>query len=56
LTTGFVTQAGRELFTEIKNRFVGQEKAEKAIAKLEAEPDNSLDAARTLEVLLEGVS
>jgi hypothetical protein len=50
---GFMSQAGKELLTTIKERFVGQPKAEQAISKLEAAPENSPDAVRILEVLLE---
>lgn len=53
LASGVVTQMGKEIVTTIKEKFVGQPEAEQAIAQLEAEPDNSPDAARTLEVLLE---
>jgi hypothetical protein len=53
LASGVVTQVGKEIVTTIKEKFVGQPEAEQAIAQLEAEPDNSPDAARTLEVLLE---
>lgn len=50
---GVVSQAGKELVTTIKERFVGQPKAEGAIAKLAAAPDSSPDAVKILEVLLE---
>jgi hypothetical protein len=53
LAGGFVSQAGKELLTTIKERFVGQPKAEQAIAKLEAAPENSPEAVKILEVLLE---
>jgi hypothetical protein len=53
LTSGFVTQAGRELFTAINKRLEGQPKAEKAISQLQAAPENSPNAVRTLEALLE---
>jgi hypothetical protein len=53
LASGAVTQVGKEIVTAIKDRFVGQPKAEQAIAQLEAAPETSLEAARTVEVLLE---
>ena len=53
LDGGVVSQAGKELLTTIKERFVGQPKAEGAIAKLEAAPINSPEAVKILEVLLE---
>ncbi len=56
LADGFGSQAGKELFTEIKDRFVGKKKAEEAIAQLEAAPNNALEnlpeAVKTLEILL----
>jgi hypothetical protein len=53
LASGAVTQVGKELVTVIKEKFIGQPKAEQAISQLEAAPDNSPEAARTLEILLE---
>jgi hypothetical protein len=53
LAGGVVSQAGKELVTTIKERFVGQPKAESAIAKLETAPTNSPEAVKILEVLLE---
>jgi hypothetical protein len=53
LASGAVTQVGKEIVTAIKDRFVGQPKAEQAIAQLEAAPETSPEAARTVEVLLE---
>jgi hypothetical protein len=53
LANGVVTQVGKEIVTTIKDKFVGQPKAEQAIAQLEAAPETSPEAARTVEVLLE---
>jgi hypothetical protein len=53
LASGAVTQVGKEIVTAIKDRFVGQPKAEQAIAQLAAAPETSPEAARTIEVLLE---
>ncbi len=53
LAGGVMSQAGKELVTAIKERFVGQPKAESAIAKLAADPDNAPEAVKILEVLLE---
>jgi hypothetical protein len=53
LASGVVTQVGKEIVTTIKDRFVGQPKAEQAIAQLAAAPETSPEAARTIEVLLE---
>jgi phosphate starvation-inducible protein PhoH len=53
LAGGFMSQAGKELLTTIQERFVGQIKAEGAIAKLEAAPESSPEAVKILEVLLE---
>jgi hypothetical protein len=50
---GVISQAGKELVTAIKERFVGQPKAESAIAKLEVAPTSLPEAVKILEVLLE---
>lgn len=53
LAGGFMSQAGKELLTTIKERFVGQPKAEGAIAKLETASASSPEAVKILEVLIE---
>jgi hypothetical protein len=53
LASGVVTQVGKEIVTTIKDRFVGQPKAEQAIAQLASAPETSPEAARIVEVLLE---
>jgi hypothetical protein len=53
LASGVMHQAGKELFDTVKERFVGQPKAEQAIEQLEASQGNAPEAIRTLEVLLE---
>jgi hypothetical protein len=51
--SGAMSQAGKELLTIVKDRFIGQNKAELAISQLETTPHNTLEAVKILEVLLE---
>jgi hypothetical protein len=53
LASGVMRQAGKELFDTVKERFVGQPKAEQAIAQLAASAGTAPEAVRTLEILLE---